>query len=111
MSHDEPATARLSPAGASPPGERATSAIALVHTRSESTTSHGNDAGRGSIDSPVGGGWSRKRRWLTTLITPIAVVVMAVGGHRAWTWQAERKLGILVDELRRKGEPVSLAEI
>jgi hypothetical protein len=57
------------------------------------------------------GGWSRKRRWLTTLITPIAVLVMAVGGHRAWTWQAERKLGALVDELRRNGEPVSLAEI
>jgi hypothetical protein len=71
-----------------------------------------DDTSHGSIDSPANGtGWSRKRRWLTTLITPIAVLVMAIGGHRAWTWQAERKLGALVDELRRKGEPVSLAEV
>jgi hypothetical protein len=74
------------------------------------TASHDKN---GSIDAAANGiaGWSRKRRWLTTLITPVAVIVMAVGGHRAWTWQAERKLGALVDELRSKGEPVTLAEI
>jgi hypothetical protein len=115
MSHDDPATARYSPAGPRPPlGARATPpGAAPSHSRSDSQSHAANDSGNGSIDSPINGvgGWSRKRRWLTTLITPIVVLVMAVGGHRAWTWQAERKLGALVDELRSKGEPVSMAEI
>lgn len=117
MSHDDPATARYSPAGTRSLGQRVTHSASGSHSRSQSPSRTADENGTGSIDSPVngnGGGfatWSRKRRWLTTLVTPIAVVVMAVGGHRAWTWQAERKLGALVDELRSKGEPVTLAEL
>jgi hypothetical protein len=114
MAHEDPATASYSPAGPRPLGARAThSGSAPSYSGSRARSQSVDDTNQGSIDSPAGGGggWSRKRRWLTTLITPIAVLVMAVGGHRAWTWQAERKLGALVDELRRKGEPVSMAEI
>src|SRR4051794_26918944 len=102
MSHDDPATARYSPSAPRPRGERTAQSPMSGPSRSEPFRS-ANDSSHGSIDSPLNGsaagGWSRKRRWLTTLITPVVVVVMAVGGHRAWTWQAERKLGALVDEL------------
>src|SRR5688572_3700951 len=63
------------------------------------------------ISTPVEAAGSRKRRLIGALITPTMLLVAVVGGHRTWTWQAERKLDRCLDELRRKGEPVSLAEI
>lgn len=44
------------------------------------------------------------------LVTPAFLIIAALGGHGAWTWQAEHKVERLVNGLRGKGEPVSLAD-
>lgn len=54
---------------------------------------------------------SRRKRALGMLITPVLFVLALVGGHRAWAWYAQHQFGNFVTDLRKNGEPVSLAEI
>src|SRR5687768_5221838 len=61
-----------------------------------------------SVESPER---SRRRRIIGTLITPTILIVVLVGGHSVWTWQAERRLNRFVQQLRSSGEPISLAEM
>lgn len=54
---------------------------------------------------------SRLRRAAGVMFTPILLIVAVVGGHRAWTAHAERRLAQYVEALRQAGEPVLVDEL
>jgi hypothetical protein len=96
---------------ASPLGAPRDSAASAIYRSSLASPPDTLPADHLDAPAPADAQVTRRKRIVMALITPAFLLLATVGGHAAWTWQAERRFERYVQGLRASGEPVSCYEV